>query len=329
MTRLQVIKCSPNLYKGVSIKFNRNMSKVFVYTINPKLFIKRDQLLIVQNKGANSVQIVNKVDPTKTINISLALYGVVNIQFMSTNQPKNNRLLMWMVNSLNTFTINMQSFVGTLKSSNKFANSTSSKVIEKSLIKPYWSKKSDSVRSTFIRLWRYNELTGMYTDAKLSRSFSNKFAVVKYLSWKLGMSINELNQFTVKGLLSDNLCCSVINILVLSGYYANYTSAKTAILKGKVCVNNSIVTDVWQLVKIKDLIQISPTEWSNLLPVNLNKFMSIMKGGVFIKQLPNANDLLVSLLTQSIKSNHFSNKLLDPLNTVFVRGNSWVNRIRN
>src|SRR5579872_2422376 len=70
LTRLQVIKCDPSRYKGVSLKLSNSKAQ-YTYFVDLKLLKSRDLLLLISNIRKNTLKIINKAELNRTIEISL------------------------------------------------------------------------------------------------------------------------------------------------------------------------------------------------------------------------------------------------------------------
>ena len=159
-------------------------------------------------------------------------------------------------------------------------------------IKSFWTKRSDLPRGKYSRDHKFKALTGLYVDAKLKRSYNSKFISMKFLAWKLGMSIPEL-QAQLKAYRMSNgnsfnsfnswLNTRLIHILIMSGFYSNYHLAKQGILAGNILINGVIVKDINMIINIGDLIS---TLSNDLVSQQNVEGLLINSGTIFVKIFP-------------------------------------------
>ena len=83
MKRFQVVKCNPNIYRNLLLKFCQISAKPFVYSVSPADFTKRDSLVLVYQAASNSVRVVNKMLRNSTsVGISLNEFDAVLLKFI-------------------------------------------------------------------------------------------------------------------------------------------------------------------------------------------------------------------------------------------------------
>jgi len=117
-----------------------------------------------------------------------------------------------------------------------------------------------------------------------------------------GNSLNTFNQW-----LSSRL----IHILVVSGFYVNYTSAKQAIIAGNILVNGAIITDINITINIGDLItgSVNTVETQQIV-----EGLLIHSGIIFVKTIPNLVATTFAALNQEMLLSNASENLLDSMN---------------
>jgi ribosomal protein S4 len=196
-----------------------------------------------------------------------------------------------------------------MKKSNKYRYS----------IKSFWTKRSDFSRGKYSRNHKFKALTGLYIDAKLKRSYNSKFVSIKFVAWKLGMSITELQtQLKAYRMYNGNtfstfnswLNTRLINILIAAGFYSNYHLAKQGIFAGNISINGVVVKDVNMIINIGDLI----CTLSNIVVSQQTvEGLLINSGTIYVKAIPNLVALTLATLNQEMFSNNIAGTLLDPM----------------
>jgi len=165
--------------------------------------------------------------------------------------------------------------------------------------KSYWRKRSDGARRNFSRMSRYWGLSGTFTDARMKSNYRSKFVASKYLSWKMGLSVSEVRQLSQNCSLSNHLILAIVNIIVILGFYANYTLAKAAIKAKEVFLNGSVIANIWHSVKVGDvIIVVTPKGKLECTPLKSNAFVQIEGNSIYIKNLPNVQGLQLFKLNQ-------------------------------
>src|SRR5438105_598018 len=119
--RFQLIKCNPKLYTGLTMKLGNGVAK-YVYKVDPKAFVSRDQLLILYDKATQSLKIINKTAGSNSpILVPLNKYGSLMIQFIG-GAPKYNRNFTWDYTIGKFYSINVEATGNNFKSFNKATN---------------------------------------------------------------------------------------------------------------------------------------------------------------------------------------------------------------
>ncbi len=328
MKRLQVVKCNPVVYRSLLFKFGSTSSKIFVYSIAPSAFVKRDSLLVFSMAATNSIRIVNKMILNQgSVVVSLNQFDSILFQFSSANNKLSlPRQLIWMIKLGLNYTINLESNRKSTfdKSVSRITPNWPSSLVT---VKPYWQKRSDFVRSKFSRNFRYADITtGVSSDARLSRSYATKDVSVKFLSWKL----KSVSSTVVKPAQLEN---SLVNWLNVIGWYSTYSAASQAIGRGLVLVNDFPVTDPQYVVQVGDALRVVPTGQNNdiiLMIVNNLLPFAVVNTAFYsatVLQCLNQSGLQIAIFTQ-FNLNNLPVTFGNPLNSIFTTSRFLVNRIR-
>jgi hypothetical protein len=325
MQRFQVIKCNPTSYKGMLLKCNTIITKPFVYNLNPANFIKRDSLLIFHHISTNSLRLVNKLESTPVVvNISLVNFDSILIQFIPVAIFAGKRLFVQTLLGGRTATINLSSVGRFVKKSSGIKASVIITTGKQSLqvVKPYWQKRSDFSRSKFSRLTQYSELAVMSSDIRLNTAFATKFMTKKFISWKLDGVVPKSRGGR---LLPDQIANSLVNWLVVVGFYSTFTAAQQAIRAGFVRVNGQVVNFSMYQVKVNDVFTLIPRTWAQVEYISLPVLIAFAlvdyaNGTVFIHKALNLSILHAEILIQGF-SNSVPVSFADPRNTLLNRVN--------
>ena len=139
--------------------------------------------------------------------------------------------------------------------------------------------------------------------------------------------MNEINHLAKTGKFYKTLALSIINVLIYAGYFKNYTSAKAAIAKGLILINNQIVIDDLQLIKLGDVINYLREKKEKLTLPKSNSCFEYFEGNLLVKKLPDYNHFMLNLLNETSKKHKLSRKVNNPLNSLFIRNNLYIDRI--
>ena len=306
---------------------------MFTWVVNPMFFQKHGSLSVFYDTKVQLVKIINKSGTVPVVtSVPLQNYGSIELIFTPAPSFGNQRFFTWKIKYPGNFVINIdtkgvkphsKSFRKTIPLASNFGKQQTpfdSKV--------YWQKRSDMARGKFARLLRYNELAGTSSDARLGRSFATKFSVMKYLTWKLNLTPAQLKTSLGVRHVSSQLSNSLVNCLVTTGFYLTYSAAKVAVQGNKILLNGQVINNHLAQLKVNDTVTLLPSEWARISLIQaseVNEFIRINMRTMSFVVLKSLNFNLIQLHLN--RDNGVATKLTNPLNSVFVRGNTVVDRL--
>jgi len=326
MKRFQVVKCNPNIYRNLLLKFGQISAKPFVYSVSPADFTKRDSLVLVYQAASNSVRVVNKMLRNSTsVGISLNEFDAVLLKFIPAIKSAVKHQLIWNIKVGLNYTINLE-INAKFNSMNTIRRNSPASIPPTSTIKPYWQKRSDFVRSKFSRNSRYVDImTVTASDTRLIRSYAVKDSAIKFLSWKT----KGVNAVACQSVRLEN---SLVNWLTVLEFYSTYSAAVRAVAGRFVLVNESVVTDPFYAIQIGDVLRVLPCKWNSeidrVVPINcLIPFIAVnyLTHSAVVFRYLNQSYFQNGLYSQ-LNIAHVPVNFGNPLNAIFMTGRWMITR---
>jgi hypothetical protein len=287
--------------------------------------VKRDSLLLYHHPQTNTLRLVNKMEPGKVnvVNISLAVFDAVVFKFAPTSNTINRVFVQMLLLEGRITTVNLTVAIVTAYSWRNFVKSRPAVAAEPAtrVVKPYWKKRSDFSRSKFSRLTQYSDLSGTYSDIRLKTSFMSKFATIKFAAWKLNVLRADLAKIADHNSLETQFTNSLVNWLVVAGFYSSFTAVRSAIHKGDVCVNYRVGVNSLYQVQVNDVITLSPKVWDTF-EINETAFLAdfaLFDASTY--SLVILQQLNVKVTQSMLLHRNRNVKLSDPLNSLLGRVN--------
>jgi ribosomal protein S4 len=323
------IKVNSEVYSSIVLKFGSTKMRPYKYSVKLEKGLKINIKPSVANNSVTiSINNANVVISTKQYDHLAIILG----------NNDNKRYLSHSLNMNNVVTLVIhKSFSGNKVSRTNYQQDPI--IMKKGKYryrsKAFWMKRTDLPRGKYSRDQRFKALTDLHVDAKVNRSYNFKHHSMKFLAWKLSMTINELQtQLKVFRMIAGNtttgfptwLNSRLVHVLVLAGFNSSYTTANQAIRAGVVLINGAVVKNRNTSVVVGDLITISTftvAQESNISGL----LIDYHKGSIFVQAVQNVLADVADHLYKEIFGGEISSFMLNPMNhwlhytaPVLVRG---------
>lgn len=340
------LKFNYNTFGALVTKINPNNSQGFTILVDNPLKYKKDSLKIHYDSTLNTYKIVDQIK-YKTYNINATQFGRIifkgwtkdwkDVKYFNFKQHSNWNLYFTTIESDNIKkSLVNDTYKLTLANYQKDPL-TIKKTKYRFDKKAYWLKQSDFARNKGSRLSRYNTLYGMAVDSKLKYTYLIKLTALKFLAWKLNMSVNALKaQLDLTNIVNSNKMNSfinwlnnrLVNILVISGFLGNYTLTTKLINQGLVSVNGTIMKDVNYSVSIGDIITINSKGWKSIYTHKTRLISHLWNDSllidwniysIIVTKLPNIAEMLLKDINSNLMRSISVGAVKDPLNSILLR----------